>query len=476
LILSGGGSHDWRTSTPILRRILAETGRFDVRVCESPAGLTARTLEDFDVLVDDGGPGATGDETGRVIGAFVELGKGLVVTHGALAPFVEMRMQSGGKPPAHSEQDRKVERYRPVLPGSGLHVATHFLRVKIGEPQQPIVVPIVGKTLRVGVRRREHPIVRGMNGKFAIADAPYRNITVHPQAEVLATADDGAVGGSAGNGAPVLVACSIGKGRVVCTTLGHDAAAMQEKVFVATLRRGVEWAATGAVTLPTDLGPARSGAAAGAVRALLITGGHDHEASFYGLFDDHKDLAPVPVASSSTAFQGDLRAKYDVVVMYDFSRDLDATGKKNLRDFVEGGKGIVVLHHALLDYPQWPWWSESVVGGRYRLKPEGNVPASTFKGDQQIFVTPAEPHEVTAGIAPFHITDETYKMMWFSPRVRPLLATDNQNSDRTLAWIGPDEHYKVVAIQLGHGRTAFGHPSYRALVRNAILWAAGRTK
>src|SRR5262245_52673524 len=30
------------------------------------------------------------------------------------------------------------------------------------------------------------------------------------------------------------------------------------------------------------------------VRALLITGGHDHEASFYTLFNGHKDLARVP--------------------------------------------------------------------------------------------------------------------------------------------------------------------------------------
>jgi type 1 glutamine amidotransferase len=43
-----------------------------------------------------------------------------------------------------------------------------------------------------------------------------------------------------------------------------------------------------------------------------------------------------------------------------------------------------------------------------------------------------------------------------------------------LAWIGPCRTSRVVAIQLGHGPTIFDHPSYRALVRNAIVWAAGR--
>jgi type 1 glutamine amidotransferase len=213
---------------------------------------------------------------------------------------------------------------------------------------------------------------------------------------------------------------------------------------------------------------------ADAIRALLITGGHDHETSFYTLFDGHKDLARIPVAASTSAFQNDLRGKYDVVIMYDFSRDLDEKSKKNLREFVESGKGIVVLHHALLDYQKWNWWYQDAVGGSYRLAREGDVPSSTVKNDQDIFVRPEGTHPITAGIGPFHIVDETYGRMWMSPQVRPLLTTDNPNSSHVVAWIGPQAASKVVAIQLGHGPTAFGHPSYRALVHNAILWAAGR--
>ena len=44
LILTGGSEHDWRSRSATLRRILSDSGRFDVRVCESPVGLTARTL------------------------------------------------------------------------------------------------------------------------------------------------------------------------------------------------------------------------------------------------------------------------------------------------------------------------------------------------------------------------------------------------------------------------------------------------
>jgi type 1 glutamine amidotransferase len=231
-------------------------------------------------------------------------------------------------------------------------------------------------------------------------------------------------------------------------------------------------AATGSRTPPPDLQVPQP--RADAVRGLLITGGHDHETSFYTLFHGHDDLARVPVTSSATAFQSDLRGKYDVLIMYDFSRDLTERGKQNLRDFVESGKGIVVLHHALLNYQAWPWWYEDVVGGSYRLGGKGDLPASTYKGDQRIFVAPEGKHPITRGLTPFHVVDETYKHMWISPRVRPLLVTDNANGDRFLAWVGPCATARVVAIQLGHGPTVFSHPSYRALVHNAILWSAGR--
>jgi type 1 glutamine amidotransferase len=222
-----------------------------------------------------------------------------------------------------------------------------------------------------------------------------------------------------------------------------------------------------------DTGSEGFQAGAGAIRRLLITGGHDHVASFYSLFDDPDRL---PVDTAANAFKKDLRDRYDVIIMYDFTRDLDEAGKKNLRDFVEAGRGVVVLHHALLDYQDWTWWSEEVVGGRYRLRREGGRPSSSVKDNQEMDVTPAGSHPVLRGIAPFRITDEAYKDLYQSPKIRPLLTTDHPASDAVLAWIGPCRTSRVVAIQLGHGPSAFGNPSYRTLVHNAVRWAAGKAE
>jgi type 1 glutamine amidotransferase len=213
----------------------------------------------------------------------------------------------------------------------------------------------------------------------------------------------------------------------------------------------------------------------GTVRALLITGGHDHDAAFYSLFKGIKELDSLPVDTAANAFKKDLRGKYDVIIMYDFTRDLDELCKSNLQAFVKSGKGIVVLHHALLNYQKWPWWSEIVVGGRYRLQREGEHPSSGVKNDQSFFVTPVGSHPVLKGITPFHVTDEAYKNMYISDRVKPLLTVDNPASDAVVAWIGPCQTSRVVAIQLGHGNSIFEHPMYRALIRNAIVWAAGQS-
>src|SRR5208337_1685861 len=119
-----------------------------------------------------------------------------------------------------------------------------------------------------------------------IADAPPRGLVIQPGAEVLASARDEINSNGGSNDQPILFALQHGNGRVFCTALGHDLAAMHEPSFIATFARGTEWAATGKVTLPADLGLPRPGA--GAVRGLVITGGHEHETSFYTLFDGYK--------------------------------------------------------------------------------------------------------------------------------------------------------------------------------------------
>ena len=208
------------------------------------------------------------------------------------------------------------------------------------------------------------------------------------------------------------------------------------------------------------------------VKVLIVTGGHDHPPSFYSQFDDPGLLAtvnPHPIA-----FATDFRERADVLVLYDMIVNMPEEEKRNnLRAFVESGKGVVVLHHAIIDHPSWPWWHEDVVGGLYLIEPGRGMPTSTYKHEERMRVTVAKKHPVTEGLTDFEIEDETYKGMWISPKVQVLLTTDNPNSDGPVAWLGTHPKARVVYIQLGHGGAAHHNPNYQRLVHNAILWAAG---
>ena len=231
-------------------------------------------------------------------------------------------------------------------------------------------------------------------------------------------------------------------------------------------------------------GPAASGQelfrpeprAKDALRVLLVTGGHDHDISFYSVLDGQADL-DVRVDGYPSALRREIAPGRgtDVLVLYDMPAAIEPDQESRLRSFVEAGGGVVALHHAIAGRQAWRWWGEEVVGGRYLLAAEGERPASTYQHDVELTLRVALRHPVTAGLDTFRILDESYKGMWISPRATVLLTTDVPTSDPPVAWLGPHPKARVVYVQLGHGREAHLHPSYRRLVRNAVLWAGRRT-
>jgi hypothetical protein len=460
LILSGRNNHDWRTTTPFLRNLLINTGRFDVRVCEEPAGLTADALSVYDVLVVDYCGPRWGESTEKAVESFVSSGKGMVVVHGASYAFAGLEVlgdghiRTGIKEPAWPEYARMVGGHWPEIPPKQFHGQRHSFIVKVS--------------------RKDHPIFQGMKDTFVATDELYHQMAFLPETQILAAAYDDPKLGGTGKEEPILCAVNYGKGRVFYTALGHEIPALSESGFMATFLRGTEWAASGKVTLPPDAGEQKPDP--NPLRALVVTGGHDYEPSFYSVFEGYGDLAWTHAVSNQAAFKSDLRKKYDVVVLYDFSQELDENGRKNLRDFLESGKGLVVLHHAIADYQSWPWWYQEVVGGKYLLKSEGSMPGSTYKHDEDLLVRPVGSHPITANIGPMHIRDETYKGMWMSPNNKVLLQTDNSTSDGPVAWISAYPKSRVVYLELGHDSAAYRNPAYRALVRNSILWSAGRLR
>ena len=146
-------------------------------------------------------------------------------------------------------------------------------------------------------------------------------------------------------------------------------------------------------------------------------------------------------------------------------------------NFLKAGKGLLILHHAIAAYPEWPEY-EKILGGRYYLQPRTVVngvvkPRSRAREGAEIFVHIADPaHPATRGLKDFEIHDETYFGYDVAPDSHLLLTTINTNNAPSLAWSRTYEKARIIYCQLGHDHFAYENPNYRKFVAQAIRWVA----
>lgn len=449
--------HDWRLTTAYFRQILANSGRFDVRTIEDPRALTREALSRYDAVVLNYNGPRWGAGPEAALEEFVRSGKGIVSFHGvSYGPLMGTTQRAGGgweKTPPWPEY--------PKLIGTGWapehigHAVRHAFAVKVTD--------------------RGHAVTQGLESEFMVNDELYHRMDTLPGIHVLASAFDDPSRGGTGKDEPLAWIAEYGKGRVFHTPLGHDTSALYQPQVATMLVRATEWAATGAVTTTgvVAVAPAKKDP----VRALVVTGGHGYETTFYDVFNGHEDVRWTHAASQAEAFTKNMKDRWDVVVLYDMYNEIGESAKTNLREYVEAGKGIVALHHSIVDYTSWPWWYEEVIGGKYFEKAVEGHPASQYKEGVPMVVKPAkgkENHPITRGLGELVTNDECYRGMWHSPKITVLMETHNELNDRPVVYLGPSPDKRAVYIQLGHGSFTHQHPGYRRLVHNAMLWAAGR--
>jgi type 1 glutamine amidotransferase len=448
--------HDWRATTSFLRGVLENSGRFEVRQIEDPRALTPHALSGYDAaLVSYNGP-RWGASAEKALEQFVASGKGLVTFHGVTyGPLAGTTQREGG--------------WLATAPWTAFldMVGASWAAEKIGHAPRGAV--------SVRVSDPPQPIAKGVPAAFTVSDELYHQLDLRAGAHVLATAFDDPKRGGTGKPEPMAWTVAYGKGRAFHTTLGHDTSALFHPTVAALFARAAEWSATGAVTLPpaVELEAKKTKP----VRVLVATGGHAYDPSFYTLFDGDPQIVWTHATSQKEAFTAKKLGAADVLVLYDMANELGEPEKTNLRAFVEAGKGVVALHHAIVDYTSWPWWYEEVIGGKYFEKPEGAHTASHYKEGVPVVARVAagkQNHPVVRGVGDIVTIDECYQGMWHSPKIEVLMETDAACNDRQLVYLGPAPH--TVYIQLGHESYTHAHPGYRKLVRNAIQWAAGRSR
>jgi type 1 glutamine amidotransferase len=250
LLIDGQNNHKWRETTPVLKQILEETGKFSVDVATTPAQNVASSgfhpdFRAYRVVLSNynGEPWPAAVQADFV--EFVRSGGGFVVYHAAdnsfpqWAEYNQMIAVGGwGKqvgPYARFRDGRVVLEDKPGP--AGHHGKRHAFAITVRDPQHPIV-------------KGMPPVwMHAIDELYDSLRGPAKDLTV------MATAfSEPSTGGGTGENEPMLMTISFGKGRIFHTTLGHDLEAMRCVGFIVTLQRGAEWAATGRVKqkLPKD--------------------------------------------------------------------------------------------------------------------------------------------------------------------------------------------------------------------------------
>lgn len=247
LIIDGQNNHDWKSTTPVMKKSLEDSGRFVVDVATTPAkSAPPSELKDFkpdltkyQVILSNYNGAPWPEAVQKALETNLSEGKiGLVIVHAANNSFggwgeynkmigMGWRDSKGGDRLYLDDQGKEVRVPKGTGDGSG-HRTTG--------------------TWPVVVRDKEHPVTKGMPLEWMHnQDELYDNMrgpieNIH----LLATAF------SKGTKVhePMIWTIDYGKGRVFHTPMGHDVNAMKCIGFQTTLNRGTEWAATGKVTLP----------------------------------------------------------------------------------------------------------------------------------------------------------------------------------------------------------------------------------
>jgi uncharacterized protein len=255
LIVDGQNNHNWQETTPVLKRLLEETGKFTVDVATSPAkgGDWSTYNPDFSkykVIV-----GNYSDYAGdpwpeplrKKLVEYVAKGGGYVSYHAADNAFpmdLEYNKMIGvGGWGGRTEKDGPMIRFRDgkmVMESKPGKAGNHGKRL-------PFLVV---------TRDAQHPITKGLPAEWMHhEDELYDSLRGPAQnIHLLATAWSDPANRGTGENEPALLTVSYGKGRVFHTILGHDVEAMRCVGFIVTFQRGTEWAATGKVSqkVPKD--------------------------------------------------------------------------------------------------------------------------------------------------------------------------------------------------------------------------------
>jgi uncharacterized protein len=208
------------------------------------------------------------------------------------------------------------------------------------------------------------------------------------------------------------------------------------------------------------------------IKLAVVTGGHSYDViAFEQVFRAMPSVDFYVQSLDDFTASAKNAALYDVVLFYTMHRFQPGQPlpwyQKNLFTTLETlgttPQGIIVLHHALVAFTEWDFWSE-LVGISDR--------ASDYHFTEPVTTQIVAKHPITDGREAWTMADETYTMN--EPRPEDgntiLLTTDHPQSMKSLGWTRTFRQSRVFCYQSGHDARAFENPHFRHIVERGVQW------
>ncbi len=164
--------------------------------------------------------------------------------------------------------------------------------------------------------------------------------------------------------------------------------------------------------------------------------------------------------------------QFDAVVLHFMNWEQPDPGEEaraNLKRFVEGGKGLCLVHFACGAFQAWPEFAD-LAGRVWDPQLRGHDPFGMFLVD----IVDQE-HPVTKGLKSFETTDELYTCLT-GDRPISILASSRSvvdGKDYPMAFVFTYGKGRVFHSPLGHDAAALSNPSVAELFRRGTAWVAG---
>ena len=131
-------------------------------------------------------------------------------------------------------------------------------------------------------------------------------------------------------------------------------------------------------------------------------------------------------------------------------------------DKVQAGGGLLAIHSGMAGYGDNPVL-RGLLGGIFDHHPE----------QCPVEIVPQAGHLLCAGVTAYTVKDEHYFMTLDDPSADVFLTSRSAHGEQPAGWLRTAGQGRICVLTPGHNPEVWLHPSFQALIRNALDWCAG---